>query len=60
MSKEDVDILRALLATQTLGSRIKARASVDAATWFATGGPEAETFSTPLTMAVRTHCSGYG
>ena len=45
MSKEDVDILRALLATQTLGEAVsKARASVDAATWFATGGPEAEDF----------------
>jgi hypothetical protein len=45
VSKEDVDILRALLATQTLWEAVsKAKARVDAATWYATGGPEAEDF----------------
>jgi len=45
VSKEDVDIFRALLATQTLREAVsKAKASVDAATWYATGGPEAEDF----------------
>jgi hypothetical protein len=43
--KEDADLIRALLATQTLWEAIsKARASVDATTWYATGGPEAEDF----------------
>ena len=45
MSKEDVDIFRALLATQTLWEAVsKAKASADAETWYATGGPEAEDF----------------
>jgi hypothetical protein len=45
VSKEDVDIFRALLASQTLWEAVsKAKASVDAATWYAIGGPEAEDF----------------
>jgi hypothetical protein len=45
VSKENADLTRALLATQTLWEAIsKARASVDATTWYATGGPEAEDF----------------
>jgi hypothetical protein len=45
VSKEDVDILRALLATQTLWEAVSnAKASAGAATWYATGGPEAEDF----------------
>jgi hypothetical protein len=45
VSKEDADILRALLATQTLWEAVSnAKASAGAATWYATGGPEAEDF----------------
>jgi hypothetical protein len=45
VGKENVDLTRALLATQTLWEAIsKAKASVDATTWYATGGPEAEDF----------------
>jgi hypothetical protein len=42
VSKEDVDIFRALLATA--GGLSKAKAGADAETWYATAGPEAEDF----------------
>jgi len=61
VSKEDVDILRALLATQTLGEAVsKARRALMLQLGLQQEGPRPRTFSTPLTMAVRTHCSGYG